>query len=358
MKKTSLHQQHLNLSAKMIEYAGYHMPIYYSDISQEHHAVRNEMGIFDVSHMGEIIIVGPEAIQFTNMIITNHIDHDYQKVTYSVMCKEDGGIVDDLLCYVFDPSTVLFVVNASNLEKDYTWILKQSQGYDVKVMDVSLSYSQIALQGPKVIEHIEKIVDEPVKDLPFMRYVLKFHNDQPMIISRTGYTGEDGFEVYADHQTIETFWLKAIELGFTPCGLGARDTLRFEANLPLYGHEIDETIHPYEAGLGFCVKLEKEFIGKKEIEHKKEHLERKIVGIELLEKGIPRQGYEVLDFDLNVVGFITTGYLSPTLEKPIAFAMVSAEVSKLNTELFVKVRKNNIPAKVVSRKFLKKNYKK
>lgn len=357
MKTTSLINKHLALNARMIEYAGFNMPVSYTGISEEHLAVRNGMGIFDVSHMGEFLIDGKDALTFVNYIVTNIIPEDYSKVTYTLFCDEEGFVVDDLLVYVIKENQVLLVVNAGNVDKDYTWVQQQTKNFDVTVRNVSENYSQIAIQGPFVKDHIDDILNHVVSDLGFMTYKVVPFEGGYVIASRTGYTGEDGFEIYGSHDLVVKAWDQAIIKGAVPCGLGARDTLRFEANLPLYGHEISETINPIEAGLGFAVKLEKEFIGKSALVKSKEHQTRKIVGIELLERNIPRQGYLVFAGDIEI-GVITTGYLLPTQEKPIAYALVDINYSKLGTELHVQIRQKMVPAKVRSRKFYTKNYNK
>mgnify|MGYP001283587722 CR=1 FL=1 len=358
MKHTVLHEKHLALNAKMIEYAGYHMPVYYQGISEEHLAVRNHMGIFDVSHMGEILVDGKDALKFVNYLVTNQIIEDTSKVTYALFCYENGTVVDDLLVYVIKPEQILLVVNASNVEKDFEWIKSQSKGFDVNLRNVSDSYGQIAIQGPKVIDHIEEIIGIEGKDLSFMTYKVAPYMDGYIILSRTGYTGEDGFEIYGYPSYIEAIWDKAIEIGVVPCGLGARDTLRFEATLPLYGHEIDETINPVEAALNFAVKLDKEhFIGKDALVLYKEQPKRKLVGIELLERNIPRQGYPILK-DGKEIGLITTGYLLPTQEKPIASALIEASYAVMGSEVEVLIRNKTVKATIRNRKFYNKNYKK
>ncbi|TNF09634.1 MAG: glycine cleavage system aminomethyltransferase GcvT [Bacillota bacterium] len=357
MKTTSLTNKHLALNARMIEYAGFNMPVSYTGIAEEHLAVRNGMGIFDVSHMGEFLVDGKDAIKFVNYIVTNIIPEDFTKVTYTLFCDEKGFVVDDLLVYVVKPEQVLLVVNAGNIDKDFAWVEKQAKNFDVQLRNVSENYSQIALQGPETKNHIDELLGTIVSDLGFMTYkVIPFLGGY-VIASRTGYTGEDGFEIYGSHDLVVQAWDLAVSKGAIPCGLGARDTLRFEANLPLYGHEISDAINPIEAGLGFAVKLEKDFIGKEALVNAKENPTRKIVGIELLERNIPRQGYLVFDQDKEI-GVITTGYLLPTQEKPIACALVDINYSKLGTELFVQIRGKMVPAKVRSRKFYTKNYNK
>ena len=356
MKKTSLYQHHITLGAKMIEYAGFDMPISYTDISKEHHAVREQMGIFDVSHMGEFLVEGPDAVDFVNRLVTNQVTPDTTKVTYALLCDKDGFVIDDLLVYVLKENQILLVVNAGNIDKDFAWIQEQVSSYNVTLRNISDAYSQVALQGPLVKSHINDILGSHLTDLKFMTYQVVPYQDGFLIASRTGYTGEDGFEIYGSHDLIIDVWQQALEQGAVPCGLGARDTLRFEANLPLYGHELSDTITPLEAGLGFAVKFDKAFIGKDALIKQVDHLERKIVGLELLEKGIPRQGYEIFNEADEKIGFITTGYLSPSLNKPIALAMISVPNHKLGTTVYVFIRNQKIRAKIISRKFLTKQY--
>lgn len=357
MKTTALYDKHLALNAKMIEYAGFNMPVSYTGIIEEHLAVRQGMGIFDVSHMGEFLIDGKESLNFVNYLVTNTVPLDTSKVTYALMCDEKGFVVDDLLVYVIKPEQVLLVVNAGNIEKDFAWVEKQSQAFDVKVRNVSENYSQIAIQGPDAIDAVKDILNHDVHQLTFMTYAVVPYKQGYVICSRTGYTGEDGFEIYAEHEFIQPLWDLAIEKGAIPCGLGARDTLRFEANLPLYDHEISESINPVEAGLNFAIKLEKDFIGRDALVQYKENPKRKVVGLELLEKNIPRHGYEVYHND-QLIGHITTGYLLPNVEKPLAYALIDIEHSAIGTELYVQIRKNQVLAKVRNKKFYTKNYKK
>ena len=357
MKQTTLHDKHLSLNAKMVEYAGFHMPLQYQGITEEHLSVRHDLGIFDVSHMGEFLIEGKEAIPFVNHLITNTITDNLEKVTYSLMCNENGFVVDDLLAYVLSPEKVLLVVNAGNIEKDYAWVEVQVKGFDCILRDVSSEFSQIAIQGPNAVHKIDKIVGTTVSDLKFMTYRTISFMGSDVIVSRTGYTGEDGFEIYGGHTQIEKAWDLATEAGAKPCGLGARDTLRFEANLPLYGHEISGEINPIEAGLGFAVKLDKPFIGRDALKTYKENPTRKIVGLELLEKNIPRADYPVYHLE-TVVGKVTTGYLLPEVETPLALVLVDKTYSEIGTMLTVGIRNKRIIGRVRNRKFYDKNYKK
>ncbi|MCD4826467.1 MAG: glycine cleavage system aminomethyltransferase GcvT [Acholeplasmataceae bacterium] len=358
MKKTSLYENHLKLNAKMIEYAGYLMPVYYQGIQAEHQSVRTHMGVFDVSHMGEFLIEGKDALAFVNYLVTNTIIDDLSKVTYALLLNDEGYPLDDLLVYVIGSEKVLLVVNAGNREKDYAWVLKQIESFDCSARDISDDFSQLALQGPLVNENIDKLLDTTVSDLSFMHYKVVPYMDGHVIISRTGYTGEDGFEVYGHHDFIIKLWQDALDQGVIPCGLGSRDTLRFQANLPLYGQEISESITPYEAGLGFAIKLDKDnFIGKDACIINKENKSRKLVGFELLEKNIPRHGYEVYKDDQQI-GHVTTGYMLAHVDKPIGLALIDKAHGALDNEIFIKIRNKMVPAKIRNKKFYTKNYKK
>lgn len=363
LKKTCLYDSHVALGAKMSPFAGFMMPIQYSSITEEHNAVRHAVGMFDVSHMGEIFVSGPDAEKFVNHIFTNEIrGFEPGKVLYGMMLHPDGGVVDDLLVYrEFEPDHFLLVVNAANIDKDYEWILAQTAGYDVKVVNDSDNWGQIAVQGPGA----EKVVTEVLglaeaAELTFYTYYEAQWNDHRMVVSRTGYTGEDGFELYTTCEDIKEIWKKLLDNGVVPCGLGCRDTLRFEAGLPLYGDELSDTITPIEAGLGMFCKLDKEeFIGKDVVaKQKAEGTERKLVGIELEDKAIPRATYPVETEDGTQVGVVTTGYHSISLEKSICFAMVQTAYSKLDTPLWIRIRKKVFPGKVVKKRFYQTNYKK
>lgn len=363
LKKTCLYDSHVALGAKMSPFAGFMMPIQYSSITEEHNAVRHAVGMFDVSHMGEIFVSGPDAEKFVNHIFTNEI-RGFQpgKVLYGMMLHPDGGVVDDLLVYrEFEPDHFLLVVNAANIDKDYEWILAQTAGYDVKVVNDSDNWGQIAVQGPGA----EKVVTEVLglaeaAELAFYTYYEAQWNVHRMVVSRTGYTGEDGFELYTTCEDIKEIWKILLDNGVVPCGLGCRDTLRFEAGLPLYGDELSDTITPIEAGLGMFCKLDKEeFIGKDVVaKQKAEGTERKLVGIELADKAIPRATYPVETEDGTQVGVVTTGYHSISLEKSICFAMVQTAYSKLDTPLWIRIRKKVFPGKVVKKRFYQTNYKK
>jgi aminomethyltransferase len=364
-KKTPLFNAHQRSEGKVIDFAGWALPVQYEGILPEHEAVRNTAGIFDVSHMGEVEVKGPQAFDFVQNLVTNDIStmQDNQ-VMYALMCYPDGGTVDDLLVYKFNSEFFYLVINASNVDKDYQWMLDNKNNYNVDLKNVSNDVAEVALQGPKAQEILQKLTDTNLDNLKF------FYNQRDVVIagvkcliSRTGYTGEDGFEIYAANQDIETVWdallVAGKDLGLKPCGLGCRDTLRFEATLPLYGNEISKEVSPLEAGLGMFVKLNKEnFIGKDALtKQKEEGLTRKTVGFELLDKGIPRHGYEVVA-DGKVIGVVTTGYMAPTVKKSIGLALIDAAYAELETPIEIIIRNKPLKAKVVSKKFLVKNYKK
>lgn len=364
VKKTALYDEHVAAGGKIIDFAGWALPVQYEGIIEEHEAVRNAAGMFDVSHMGEVEVIGKDAFAFVQNLVTNDVSTlEDNQILYAMMCYEHGGVVDDLLVYKFGAEHFYLVINASNVEKDFAWMQEQSKGYDLTLENLSDRVSEIALQGPLAQEILQKIADVDLSTIKFF-----YCNRNVMIegvkclVSRTGYTGEDGFEIYAPHADIAKIWRKLHEVGkdfgLKPTGLGCRDTLRFEATLPLYGHEIDQNITPLEAGLGFFVKLDKpNFIGKDALVAQKANgLPRKTIGLEMA-KGIPRQGYEVLAGD-KVIGVITTGYFSPTLKKNIALALVDSAYGEMGSELGVQVRKNVFPATVISKRFYQKQYKK
>lgn len=364
-KKTALYEIHQKHGGKLIDFAGWVLPVQYEGILEEHEAVRNNAGMFDVSHMGEIEVKGKEAFNFVQTLVTNDISllTDNQ-VIYTLMCYENGGIVDDLLVYKFNEEHYLLVVNAANLENDFEWVLQNKKNFDTEIINISDKVSEIALQGPKAQEILQKLVREKLEDIRFFfckREILVAGIN--CLVSRTGYTGEDGFEIYTNNENITTLWEAIIEagkeFGLKPAGLGCRDTLRFEAALPLYGNEISQNISPLEAGLGYFVKLNKEnFIGKEALlKQKEEGLKRKLVGFEMKERGIPRHGYEVM-FDNNVIGFVTTGYMSPTLKKNIGLAIIDVNYCELGTEISILIRNKPVKAEVINKKFYNKNYKK
>lgn len=364
LRRTSLYEAHKKHGGKLVEYAGWEMSVQFEGLKPEHDAVRNAAGLFDVSHMGEIEIKGKEAEDFIQYLVTNDISVlEDNQVIYTFMCYPDGGVVDDFLVYRFNKDHFYLVVNASNADKDYKWMKEQLGRYDAEIINDSDNVSQIAIQGPKAEEILQELTDTDLSEIKFFYCKRDINiNGANCLVSRTGYTGEDGFEVYFDHEAAVPLWDKLLEIGkdkgLKPIGLGARDTLRFEATLPLYGNEISKDITPLEAGLGFFVKLNKDkFIGKDAlIQQKEDGLRRKLVGFEMIGKGIPRHGYEVM-VDGKEIGFVTTGYNSPTLGKNIGYALVDSNYTALGTKLEIKIRKRVSEAEVVSKRFYNRNKK-
>lgn len=361
VKITCLNDKHKALGAQMVPFGGFEMPLQYSNIIDEHNAVREHCGVFDVSHMGEVRVTGPEAEKFVQYIFTNDLNGaEYGKIFYGMMLHPDGGIIDDLLVYKMGEQDFFLVINAANIDKDYAHIAAEAKNFDVKAENQSDIYGQLAVQGPESEQIVEEVLGLACKDLVFYTFKEIEHNGEVLIVSRTGYTGEDGFEIYGSHEYIRQAWDKLLASGkVTPCGLGCRDTLRFEVGLPLYGDELADDVTPLEAGLGMFVKLDKEnFIGKGAlVKQKADGLKRKIVGIELEGKAIPRHGYEVLDGE-KVVGAVTTGYNSISTGKSVCMAMVDIDVAALDTPLSIRIRKKSFPGVVTKKRFYKKSYKK
>lgn len=360
IKVTCLHDRHVGLGAQMSPFAGYDMPIQYRGIAEEHNAVRNAVGVFDVSHMGEVRVKGPDAERFVNHIFVNDVTGaPAGQIFYGMMCYENGGTVDDLLVYKVSDNEFFLVINAANIDKDVEWIMRNAEGFDVEIEDESPYYGEVAVQGPGAEEAVERILGLPVRDIPFYNFVTLRVDDEDIIVSRTGYTGEDGFEIYGSHEFTQRVWDKLMEGGVEPCGLGCRDTLRFEVGLPLYGDELSADITPLEASLSMFVKLDKpEFIGREALARQKaEGVSRRIVGLELEGSAIPRHGYPV-EVDGRQVGEITTGYRSISTGRSVAMAMIDKPYDKLGTEVEVRIRRKTFPAKVVKKRFYDKNYKK
>ena len=357
-KQTCLYDKHVALGALMSPFAGYDMPIQYSGITDEHQAVRTACGVFDVSHMGEVSVRGKEAERFVQHIFTNDVSGaPAGKIFYGMMCYENGGTVDDLLVYKMEEQNFFLVINAANIDKDWAWMQQQAQGFDIDMRHCSDYYGQIAVQGPESEAVVERVLGLACKELEF--YTCKTIGD--VIISRTGYTGEDGFEIYASHDYIRECWDKLMAAGVKPCGLGCRDTLRFEVGLPLYGDELSEDISPVMAGLSMFVKLDKEggFIGCEALRQQKANgTKQKLVGIELSDKAIPRHGYSVLNGDGQPVGEVTTGYHTISSDKSVCMALVDSQYAKLGTELSIQIRKKVFPGVVVKKRFYDKHYKK
>ena len=359
-KRTCLYDKHVALGALVSPFGGFDMPIQYTNIVDEHNAVRQACGVFDVSHMGEVLVTGAESEKFVNYIFTNEIAGAPDgKIFYGMMCHPTGGVVDDLLVYKMDEQRFFLVINASNIDKDVAWIMENAKNFDVVVENQSEKYGEVAVQGPKTEEIVERVLGIHCSDLTFYTCKEIEYNGETVIVSRTGYTGEDGFEIYGSHAFTNEVWDKLLASGeVKPCGLGCRDTLRFEVGLPLYGDELADDITPLEAGLGMFVKLEKDFIGKEAlVKQKAEGLKRKIVGIELKDKAIPRHGYDV-EVDGKVIGVVTTGYNSISTGKSVCMAMLDVDYAKMDTEVAVRIRKKVFPGVVTKKRFYDKNYKK
>ncbi len=362
IKKTCLHDRHVAMGAQMSPFAGYDMPIQYRGIVEEHNAVRTACGVFDVSHMGEVTVSGPDAERFVNYIFSNDIRTIAPgQIIYGMMLNDRGGVVDDLLVYKRSDEEYFLVINAANIDKDVAWIEEHAARFDVKVCNQSEQFGELAIQGPKAEEVMQTVLGIDCKELTFYTFKDITFEGKPAIVSRTGYTGEDGFELYAAPEVIVKAWDRLIDSKVVePCGLGCRDTLRFEAGLPLYGDELTDDITPLEATLSMFAKLDKpEMIGLEALKQQKaEGVRRKCVGLELEGNAIPRHGYEVLNADGVKVGEVTTGYHSITLDKSIAMALVDVDYSKLGTPLQVKIRRRTFPAVVVKKRFYVPNYKK
>lgn len=361
-KKTPLYDEHIKLGGNVVDYAGWYLPIQYEGLVQEHEAVRNKVGLFDVSHMGEITVKGKDALAFVDSLMTNDISQIVDnQIIYTFMCQPDGGVVDDLLVYRFKENDFYLVVNASNSDRDYKWISDHKGDFDVELENISDTVGEIAIQGPLAQKVLQKLTKTDLDKITFFTLDRNVDvNGVNCMVSRTGYTGEDGFEVYTTNEGVVKVWKDLLEAGkeegIVPTGLGCRDTLRFEASLPLYGHEMSETITPLEAGFKYFVKLDKkaDFIGKEALNKQwSEGLKRKLAGFEMIGRGIPREGYEIQK-DGKKIGHVTTGYMSPTLKKNIGNALIETEFTELGTEIDIMVRNKPVKAKVISKKFLKK----
>lgn len=359
-KKTCLHDKHVALGANMVPFGGFDMPLYYSDITTEHMAVRQAVGVFDVSHMGEVRVTGPEAEKFVQHIFTNDVaGAEYGKIFYGMMLYPHGGTVDDLLVYKIGENDFLLVINAANIDKDYAWISEQIKGFDAVADNQSDYYGQLAIQGPGAEALMTPVLGLECTELTFYTFKEIEVNGETVIVSRTGYTGEDGFEVYGSHDFIRQAWDKLIAAGVQPCGLGCRDTLRFEVGLPLYGDELTDDISPVMAALSMFVKLDKpEFIGRDACAEQKENgIKQKVVGIELQDKGIPRHGYPVCA-EGKEIGYVTTGYKSPSTGKCVCMALIDAAYSKLDTPVEVMIHGKARRGTVCKKRFYQKSYKK
>ncbi|MGE0567113.1 MAG: glycine cleavage system aminomethyltransferase GcvT [Bacteroidia bacterium] len=360
MKTTALTEKHISLGAKMVPFAGYNMPVSYSGLNDEHLTVRDKVGMFDVSHMGEFRLKGSKALDLIQLVTSNDASKLTDgKVQYSCLPNDKGGIVDDLLVYRFKEDEYYLVVNASNIQKDWDWISKHNS-FGVEMTNVSDDMSLLAVQGPKAINALQKLTEVNLSEMEYYTFkVGKMAGVDDVIISNTGYTGAGGFEIYVLNKDAEKMWDAVMdagkEFGIKPIGLGARDTLRLEMGFCLYGNDIDDTTSPIEAGLGWITKFTKDFVNRKNIEsHKTEGVSKKLVGFEMIERGIPRHDYQIADKSGKIIGKVTSGTQSPSLNKAIGMGYVSVESSKPDTEIAIIIRDKPVLAKVVKIPFLKK----
>lgn len=358
IKKTALTEKHIELGAKMVPFAGYSMPVSYSGLNDEHKTVRESVGVFDVSHMGEFIIRGENALDLIQRITSNDASKLVDgKIQYSCFPNETGGIIDDLLVYRINTNTYMLVVNASNIEKDWNWVVKNNTK-NVELINISDQTSLLAVQGPNAIKALQKLTDINLSEVPY--YTFKkgvFNNEENIIVSNTGYTGAGGFEVYFENALALKMWEAIFEAGaefdIKPIGLGARDTLRLEKGFCLYGNDIDDTTSPLEAGLGWVTKFTKKFTNSDALlKQKEEGVTKKLIGFEMIERGIPRHDYEIKDENDNVIGRVTSGTQSPTLGKAIGMGYVATEFAKAGTEINISIRNKSIKAKVAKTPFL------
>ncbi|MFL1575000.1 glycine cleavage system aminomethyltransferase GcvT [Riemerella anatipestifer] len=359
MNKTALFNKHVSLGAKMVPFAGFEMPVQYSGVTEEHFAVREKVGIFDVSHMGQFFIEGAGAKELLQYVTSNNVEAlENGKAQYSCLPNGKGGIVDDLIVYKMEDQKYFVVVNASNIDKDWQHISKYNEKFGAKMTNASDEISLIAVQGPKALDTLQKLTDTQLADIPYYHFTVgSVDGVADVIISNTGYTGSGGFEIYFKNEYAEQIWdalTKAgEEFGLIPCGLAARDTLRLEKGFCLYGNDIDDTTSPLEAGLGWITKLDTEFVDRDFLAQQKEQgITRKLVGFEMQEKAIPRHDYPVVDSEGNIIGKVTSGTMSPMKKIGLGLAYVDQPHFKLGSEIFIQIRNKNAPAKVVKIPFV------
>ena len=359
MNKTALYDKHVSLGAKIVPFAGFDMPVQYSGVTEEHFAVREKVGIFDVSHMGQFFVEGPSAKDLLQFVGTNNVDSlENGKAQYTCLPNGNGGIVDDLIVYKMADEKYFVVVNASNIEKDWNHISKHNEKFGAKLTNASDEMSLIAIQGPKATETLQKLTETNLSEIPYYHFTEgKIAGFDDVIISNTGYTGSGGFEIYFKNENAVKIW-EAIteageEFGLIPCGLASRDTLRLEKGFCLYGNDIDDSTSPLEAGLGWITKFDKDFVDKELLtKQKEEGITRKLVGFEMQEKAIPRHDYLVVDAEGNEIGKVTSGTMSPMKKIGIGLAYVAKPHFKIDSEIFIQIRNKNIPAKVVKLPFV------
>jgi aminomethyltransferase len=360
MKNTALTHIHESLGAKMLPFAGYNMPILYEGVNAEHETVRNAVGVFDVSHMGEFLLSGKNALALLQKVTTNDASTlTIGKAQYSCLPNNDGGIVDDLIVYKLKEEQYLLVVNASNIDKDWEWISAQND-LGVEMKNLSDDYSLLAIQGPKAVEAMQSLSSIDLAAIPYYHFeVADFCGFEHVIISATGYTGSGGFEIYCKNSEVETIWNKVFEVGATfgikPIGLAARDTLRLEMGFCLYGNDINDTTSPLEAGLGWITKFTKEFTNSENLKKQKEAgVTKKLVAFEMQERAVPRHDYEIVDKSGTIIGIVTSGTMSPSMNVGIGLGYVTIANSAIDSDIYVRIRKNDVLAKVVKLPFYKK----
>lgn len=360
MKNTALTHIHESLGAKLVPFAGYNMPVQYEGVTVEHETVRNDVGVFDVSHMGEFLLTGPNALALIQKVTSNDASTlTIGRAQYSCLPNNQGGIVDDLIVYRIKEEQYLLVVNASNIDKDWDWISSHND-LGVEMTNISEDYSLLAIQGPKAVEAMQSLTSIDLSEIKYYHFeVADFAGIENVIISATGYTGSGGFEIYCKNSEVEQIWNKVFEagaaFGIKPIGLAARDTLRLEMGFCLYGNDINDTTSPLEAGLGWITKFTKEFTNSENLKKQKEEgVTKKLVGFELLERGIPRHDYEIMDADGNNIGIVTSGTMAPTVGKGIGMGYVKTAFSSPDSEIYIQIRNNKVKAKVVKMPFYKK----
>ncbi|WP_396172341.1 glycine cleavage system aminomethyltransferase GcvT [Flavobacterium sp.] len=360
MKNTALTHIHESLGAKMVPFAGYNMPVQYEGVTAEHETVRNSVGVFDVSHMGEFLLEGPNALALIQKVTSNDAAVlTNGRAQYSCLPNENGGIVDDLIVYKFNDEKYLLVVNASNIEKDWNWISSHNT-VGASMKNLSDDYSLLAIQGPKAVEAMQSLTSIDLSAINYYHFeVADFAGIEHVIISATGYTGSGGFEIYCKNSEVEQVWTKVFEagaaFGIKPIGLAARDTLRLEMGFCLYGNDINDTTSPLEAGLGWITKFTKEFTNSENLKKQKEAgVTKKLVGFELIERGIPRHDYEIVDAGGNNIGIVTSGTMAPSLGKGIGMGYVTKEFAAEGSEIYIQIRNNRVKSKVVKMPFYKK----
>ena len=357
--RTALFDKHVSLGAKMVPFAGFEMPVQYSGVNDEHFAVRERVGIFDVSHMGQFFIEGPEAKNLLQYVTTNNVDAlEDGKAQYSCLPNGDGGIVDDLIVYKMADDKYFVVVNASNIDKDWNHISQYNEKFGAQMRNASDEMSLIAIQGPKATDTLQKLTDVNLSEIPYYHFTVgSVAGVDGVIISNTGYTGSGGFEIYFENEHAEKLWDQLTEagqeFGLIPCGLAARDTLRLEKGFCLYGNDIDDTTSPLEAGLGWITKFDKDFVDKEFFaKQKEEGISKKLVGFEMQERAVPRHGYAVVDHEGYEIGKVTSGTMSPMKNIGIGLAYVDKPLFKTGSDIFIQIRNKNVPAKVVKLPFV------